>query len=310
MLIKPIMTYNSEVTYLDSYISFFRAKQRATNSNKEVDKFGFIDKSPIENLHLSFCKFILGARKNATNLGTRIELGRLPIEHFIQTQTLLYLSRLSTLNLNPLLKESFLLTKELDSLGTYTWFTYAKNIALDANVDLDRLLQFTNIKQTNSIKSYLKSKIKKYFEKRLRNKQSAIDEKSKLFLYKSLKQDLNIEKYLAISNFEYRRLITKLRISDHSLLIEKGRQFKISREDRLCKTCNKIEDEQHFLLDCKTNSQIRTAYISFLIDQFPKFHSLSCIEKMRYILNPSTPIQVNKLGSFIKKSLELRSGDS
>ena len=87
------MLYNSEVTYLDTYISLFRAKNRALNSGKEVDILSFAEKSPIEKLHLHFCKFLLGTRKNASNLATRAELGRLPIEFNIKTQTLLYLKR-------------------------------------------------------------------------------------------------------------------------------------------------------------------------------------------------------------------------
>jgi hypothetical protein len=54
-LVKPIMTYNSEVTYLDTFISLYKAKKRASTNDKEVDLFNFIDKAPIENLHLSFC---------------------------------------------------------------------------------------------------------------------------------------------------------------------------------------------------------------------------------------------------------------
>jgi hypothetical protein len=48
------------------------------------------------------------------------------------------------------------------------------------------------------------------------------------------------------------RELTKLRLSSHSLLIEKGRYFrpKIKRENRLCSQCNQIEDEQHFLIHC------------------------------------------------------------
>jgi hypothetical protein len=42
-----------------------------------------------------------------------------------------------------------------------------------------------------------------------------------------------VESYLSISNFEYRKLITKLRISEHNLLIEMGRHLNIPREQRL-----------------------------------------------------------------------------
>jgi hypothetical protein len=47
---------------------------------------------------------------------------------------------------------------------------------------------------------------------------------------------------LPVLNFEKRRLITKLRISDQNLLIEKGRHLKIPREKRLCQVCNQIEE--------------------------------------------------------------------
>jgi hypothetical protein len=42
----------------------------------------------------------------------------------------------------------------------------------------------------------------------------------------------SVESYLSISNFENRELITKLRISEHNLLIEKGRHLNIPREQQ------------------------------------------------------------------------------
>jgi len=55
------------------------------------------------------------------------------------------------------------------------------------------------------------------------------------------------ENYLLQENFEKRRLITKLRISDHNLLIGKGGgHLKIPREKRLCQVCNQIEDDTPF----------------------------------------------------------------
>ena len=62
-LVKPIMTYNSEVTYLDTFTSLYRATKRASTNDKEVDLFNFIDKTPIENLHLSFCKYVLALER-------------------------------------------------------------------------------------------------------------------------------------------------------------------------------------------------------------------------------------------------------
>jgi hypothetical protein len=49
--------------------------------------------------------------------GLKAELGRFPVENFINSQTILYLTRLHTDNLNPLLKEAFEVSKSLDSQG-------------------------------------------------------------------------------------------------------------------------------------------------------------------------------------------------
>jgi len=68
----------------------------------------------------------VGVKKSSTNLAVRAELGRLPLESFIKTQTSLYLLRLNNDNINPLLKEAFHLSKILDKEGLYSWFTYAK----------------------------------------------------------------------------------------------------------------------------------------------------------------------------------------
>jgi hypothetical protein len=55
---------------------------------------------------------------------------------------------------------------------------------------------------------------------------------------KQCKQDIS-------NNSDIRRGFTKIRIRNHNLEIEKGRYFKIPRILRLCKTCNKIEDEEY-----------------------------------------------------------------
>ena len=94
---------------MESYIKLFRATLRAkkVHFNSEIDELNFIDKTAIEKVHLSFCKSTLGVKESSTNLAVRAELGRLPLESFIKTQTALYLLRLNNDSINPLLKEAF-----------------------------------------------------------------------------------------------------------------------------------------------------------------------------------------------------------
>ena len=55
--------------------------------------------------------------------------------------------------------------------------------------------------------------------------------------------------------------------------------------------------------------QEKIIWIFFLNDN-ENFNCLSDLDKVSYILNPKTPTQVNQLGSFLKRSTELRTGDS
>ena len=82
-----------------------------------MDHFTFIDRTPFEKVHLIFCKHLLGTKKTSSNIGVRTELGRIPDENFINSQAILYLARLHTDNLTPLLKEAFELSKSLESQG-------------------------------------------------------------------------------------------------------------------------------------------------------------------------------------------------
>ena len=76
---------------MDGHLPYYRAKIRGEKNEKNVDPFYFIDKTPFEKVHLNFCKFQLGVKKSASNIGARAELGRLPIEHFVLTQSLIYI---------------------------------------------------------------------------------------------------------------------------------------------------------------------------------------------------------------------------
>ena len=79
-----------------------------------------------------------------------------------------------------------------------------------------------------------------------------------------------------------------------------------SKVFRLCKTCNKIEDEEHFILECTINSKLRTDLFAILANENPNFIQFSSEQKLIYLLNPTTTAHVKIIGFYIIKSLELR----
>jgi hypothetical protein len=56
-------------------------------------------------------------------------------------------------------------------------------------------------------------------------------------------------------------IFTKIRINAHHS-IEKGRNLKLPREKRLCTlcSCNAVEDETHFILECEKYSNERKIF--------------------------------------------------
>ena len=70
-------------------------------------------------------------------------------------------------------------------------------------------------------------------------------------------------------------------------------------------TGNKIEDENHFLLDCKAYSQIRETFFSELETKIPDFKSLSH-DTLSLLINSSDYLIKCQLVSFISQCFELR----
>ena len=105
-LVRPVLTYNSEIWFMDSYISTFSASARADANNTQCDVLSLAEKYPFEKVHSKFCKSVLGLKKTASNIGARTDLGRFTLDAFIKSQTLMYYHRLNSDDVNPLVFES------------------------------------------------------------------------------------------------------------------------------------------------------------------------------------------------------------
>ena len=69
---------------------------------------------------------------------------------------------------------------------------------------------------------------------------------------------------------------------------------------------DKIEDENHFLLDCEAYSQIRDIFFSKLETKIPDFKSLSHDTLTSLLMNSSDYLINCQLVSFISQCFELR----
>ena len=134
--------------------------------------------------------------------------------------------------------------------------------------------------------------------------------KNKLRTYRQFKTDFKREEYLLHTPIvKHRIAMTKLRISNHCLEIERGRYARPYKkvEQRLCPSCpNKVEDEIHFTLQCKTYEQNR----NILLESMEKITNLDLSgisEKSLFhkIMNPP-PKLCKTAAKFIYDCFKLR----
>ena len=74
--------------------------------------------------------------------------------------------------------------------------------------------------------------------------------------YSVFQRDIVIACHLnSVKDLRYWVAITKLRTSSHVLEVDRGRyqKPKVPRDLRLCRICNVVEDEEHFVTSCNIN---------------------------------------------------------
>ena len=128
-------------------------------------------------------------------------------------------------------------------------------------------------------------------------------ESSKLRTYGRVKTEIRRDEYLAnISDLNERTAISKIRLSNHTLMIEKGRHLKIAKDERYCPFCPyEIEIEKHFILFCKSFALARLTLISEVETMIRGFRN--CDDNTKFILLLSNNAVLPITGTYLYKSL-------
>ena len=194
--------------------------------------------------------------------------------------------------------------------GTYTWYTFVDNIAKTNDIDFNEIKLDNFDKEKEKLSQKIKLQIQENFEKSFFEKLQCKTESSKLFLYSKIKKTYIINPFLLTSNFESRKILCKMRISDHFLEIEKGRYKNVKREERICHHCNlnEIDDEKHLFLNCTKNITHRENLIKNINDIYPNIGLKNDEEKIQLFL--SCPDILQFVVPFIEKSWSPRKVDS
>ena len=106
--------------------------------------------------------------------------------------------------------------------------------------------------------------------------------------------------------------LTRLRISCHNLEIERGRYHKPASTPahlRLCKDCESVEDELHFICVCPKYDSLREHLVSIVCNDNPNFVFLSVNDKFLYLMQALDPYVLTALAKFVFMSFKLHSID-
>jgi hypothetical protein len=106
-----------------------------------------------------------------------------------------------------------------------------------------------------------------------------------------------------MKNDEQRILLSKLRISNHNLEIERGRHRGLQAKEGICKLCLKdVEDEIHLLLKCEALQNVRTPFIDLINNNnynFKHLHDLDIREQFIWLMSNEDNVIINQLSDMI-----------
>ena len=207
--------------------------------------------SPLDVLHLSFLKSLLKVKTTTPNCFVYGELGVFPLSIERQVRIIKFWLKIISVGM---VGDNFtgIVYRELFNLSLLqpnfvTWCTKIRdllNMTGFGNVWLDQYVQdereFVYIFRQRVTDMYLQEW------------SANISLTSKNRIFPNIKTRFCFEPYLDMNNSCLRVAVSRIRLSSHMFLIERGRWGKkrIDIEMRKCTVCNVLEDEFHVLIEC------------------------------------------------------------
>ncbi len=131
-------------------------------------------------------------------------------------------------------------------------------------------------------------------------KESLNSYKAKLDVYKNIKEEFGVEKYLQINIDKFEKsLLSQVRYGILPLRVETGRFTNEPREKRICTLCNvdTVETVEHFLFECSCYDVHRVPFVlkaQDKIDNWENLTQMECLSKL-FITMPRA------LGKYVKE---------
>ena len=206
-----------------------------------------------------------------------------------------YRLRLNCISEDDLLYHAIVSQKKLVSNSNKTMTYFSLTEKLFSDLGLSALLD-ENLRSTDNTSCIVKRAIKDKFASYFGNYIDQLKKRSdtKLNIYCVVKSSFHPEKYLNSRQGDLSPL-TKFRLSDHPLPIERGRYSipKIPRNQRVCTLCQAgVGDELHALLYCNFPElrNVRSECLKTITNICPQFRYLKPNDKAIYLLKAIDPL--------------------
>ena len=276
-MIKPILTYGSDIWGINKI------------ALHELDKS-----------FLNYIRCVLCVKSTTSNIVVFGECGKFPPSMYCHVNVLCYMHRLLKMQSGQVVKSVFDSLHKLNNQGFHTWVSKAYELSQLYGIDIDSCSELPSDQFKQICNERLKNCFITSWSHDLHSCNTSI-----IRTYRSYKLDFGMECYLKhVNNSKFRVALSKLRTSSHSLEIERGRYTrpKLNVDQRLCMSCNVVEDEEHFVLHCQDNRMERELLFQKIYMRDSSFFNLSSSEQIVFLMRCSDPQIMAWLGKFIHHS--------
>ena len=251
------------------------------------------DKTATERVQTQFLKRVLGCNLQTSNNMARADTGCRPLITIIIQRFISYFKSVQNRKSN-LCYDAFIF--ETENSVSPNFGKFAENFNLD-------ITNLTSISKEKIHKICVGSYDRFW--------KTTISESSKAYSFNKFKTNIALEPYLDLHlNLKYQIAISRFRLCNHTLMIEKGRHHKpkkIDKKERKCYFCkNKIENEEHFMIECPLYAPLRIIFENICSDMYPRYNNLTGEQKFIFVMSNENEKIIRALGKYISESFILR----
>ena len=259
--------------------------------------------SNINKVYLWYIRIILNIKATTSNVITMGESGLIPPEIKCHENVILYFIRLKAMTSSSVVKNVFIELERLHTLGYDNWYSEVLRLAHNYDIDIE------NLKYCESTKKKVKGQMRNQFMNEWTNELHNLSKNSSLRTYSLFKNKFTFEPYLGLINkSKYLIAFTRFRTGSHTLEIERGRYNnpRTPIENRLCPICSVVEDEQHFMMDCKLYKEKRKTLFDKISSLFSTFSNIPRNDKFIFLMSNDDSQILSWTGRFIFESMHIR----